>query len=291
MSAKRLYRWYAHRFEATTRRPARAMVILHAHEIRFGRRYTSSEQWTVPLPPPTIHVTNEQLVAQAIRQTGVRWDTSAFPGVRKAMRQPFPAQMVQAFMAPADDEDLQQLPQTAIEQMRNATYSPHPSSALGASAGTLWVPIGPAPHSPHGPYAPRNYGLDDLTPLARRMHSPTYALGGVAVNALLIVLTFMTSYPLLLIGFALLIIDARNLMTLHGWLRWSEWWQRSAGWTVLVLLFAYPALLLLPIAYCIQCYGFAGRVKQAEHERLTATIAQLERELSQPIGQQTTSQE
>ncbi len=73
MATRKLYRWYVKRYGATSRTPARAIVIVHGFETRFVRTYRVSEQYTISLTPELASAPDEALVARAMDLSARHW--------------------------------------------------------------------------------------------------------------------------------------------------------------------------------------------------------------------------
>lgn len=245
-----------------------------------------------PGPQQLVRVYDTGNIAEAFQQDAARLLSEGW--AIQSQSTPSPGQMIVVYARAA---------QTPAIHITNTVFSspvqttvPPPTVPMPRAYRPPVAPPSPLPRvqQPYTP-EPRDYGLDHLSPLARKLHTPKNALIGVGVN-LLTLLMLVTlggassggadifALLLLLLNVAVLAVDGRNALTLHGILPWGRWFQRHPVLLSIAAFFLWPYFLGFgfafgPLVYFCQCYQLSARVEQMEHEQLRANIAALEAEL------------
>lgn len=283
---RQLSRWFVNRFPATSRRPARAVVALHGHEYRGLVRSWVSERYTVPLPPQA--VTNEQLVAAAMRLSPHKWAAAAyvFGDIRKALKRPSVLTAPQALPDDPDDAAAAQTPVLPSSAALPVIPPPGPDRAIGASIGApTRVPVlSPAERAARRAAFVADHAerMRTLTSAAVWLHTSVGVATLSVVDLVALLLAFVVDVPVLLLALAvaLCVVDWHNTVTLHGQIDWatlratSRWgfWVAAVG----MVLFGWIAL---PSIYAVQAWQVMPALRAQRHETTRARIAELEAEL------------
>ena len=243
-----------------------------------------------PGPQQLVRVYDTANSATAFQQEAERLLAEGW--IIQSQNAPTPGQMIVVYARAMQAQAQVQAPAITITNNLVAnpvqtTFAPRPVAPPYYAPPPVYRPQ-PAPRQPqvYVP-TPRNYGLDNLSPTALKLHRQKFAVIGIVVTALVCLLLLATSagvFSLLWLGIiiGLLVVDARNAVTLHGLLRWGQWFRNHPIWTTIVTFFlgGYALLLLFgPIVYFVQCYQLAPRVHEMEQKRLEANIKELEAEL------------